>query len=347
MQSLSEFLHSIPVDFDREEIYKKSLPYLVNENYLNVLSGKTSFKEFHTNLISLAKLPHGIGIGVALMAQINIAGRVIQIISETNSNIFRILEGITKGEIIVALGVSEPEWKGRLSNLKSTLTPNINGKYLLNGEKSFFTNGYNCNFFLVVVKIEQNYRVLILDKNKPGLQITRFTLPFAVEATHCKIKFENVEIENSEILNFNYSEYAENLRLSEMLSLAAIFCGYSEYTLNRIKENTTLVSILKDDESKQTKLLRCKTFIQLLKARILEISEEKDKNPQIELKSFFPYGTEFVVKEFYSTLEEIFPSENLEPYFQDKLLFQYKDMLNESYIRRAGKTVSGITKSHE
>ena len=325
MQSLSEFLHSIPVDFDREEIYKKSLPYLVNENYLNVLSGKTSFKEFHTNLISLAKLPHGIGIGVALMAQINIAGRVIQIISETNSNIFRILEGITKGEIIVALGVSEPEWKGRLSNLKSTLTPNINGKYLLNGEKSFFTNGYNCNFFLVVVKIEQNYRVLILDKNKPGLQITRFTLPFAVEATHCKIKFENVEIENSEILNFNYSEY----------------------TLNRIKENTTLVSILKDDESKQTKLLRCKTFIQLLKARILEISEEKDKNPQIELKSFFPYGTEFVVKEFYSTLEEIFPSENLEPYFQDKLLFQYKDMLNESCIRRAGKTVSGITKSHE
>lgn len=347
MQSLSEFLHSIPDDFDREEIYKKTLPYLVNQNYLNVLSNQIGYKEFHENLFALVKLPHGIGLGVSLMAQVNIAGRVLQIVSKTNPNIIEKLEGITNGKLIIALGVSEPDWKGRLSNLKSTLIPTKSGKYLLNGEKSFFTNGYNCNYYLVVVKLDQNYRVLILDKTKPGLQITKFTLPFAVEATHCKIKFENVEIEASEILIFDYSNYAENLRLSEMLSLAAVFCGYAEFTLDKIKENEELVSILKEEESKQKKILRIKTLIHLLKARILEISEEKDKNENLELKNYFPYGTELVAEEFYSILEEIFPKEKIEPYFHDKQLFQYRDMLNESYIRRAAKSASGITKVRE
>jgi hypothetical protein len=200
---------------------------------------------------------------------------------------------------------------------------------------------------MVVVKLDQNYKVLLLDKEKPGLLITKFTLPFAVEATHCKIQFKDVEVDKSEILDFDYSKYAENLRLSEMLSLSAVFCGYAQGTLDKIKINNTLVDILKADETKQKKLLRCKTLLDLFQARILEISGEKDNNSSLELKEYFPYGTELVSEEFYSILTEIFPKEEIEIYFLDKQLFQYRDMLNESYIRRAAKTAAGILKSRD
>lgn len=343
MQRINDYLNSIPENYNREEIYKDILPILVEEKFLDVIIGKISFVEFHNKLMELAKLPHGIGIGVSLMAQVNIAGKVLKLSSDKeNSLTTSLLNDLIAGKKIVSLGVSEPGWKGRLSNLKSTLTPTEDGKYLLNGEKSFFTNGYHSSHYLVVVKFEETYKVLLLDKNKSGLTITKFTLPFAVEATHCKILFQDVPIEKSEIIDFNYSDYAENLRLSEMLSLAAVFVGYALSTLEKIKENEELVYILKQDEEKQKKLLRIKILLDLLKSRILEISDLKDRILDIELKNYFPYGVELVSEEFYLTLTEIFPTERINPYFYDKELFQYRDLLNESYIRRAARTVSGI-----
>ena len=79
----------------------------------------------------------------------------------------------------------------------------------------------------------------------------------------------------------------------------------------------------------------------MLKSRIFEISDLKDKH-EIELKNYFPYGVELVSEEFYSILTEIFPPEIINPFFYDKELFQYRDLLNESYIRRAARTISGI-----
>ncbi len=348
MQRLSDYLNSIPENFNKEEIYKEALPLLVEEKFLDVLTQKITYKEFHSKLFELAKLPHGIGLGVSLMAQVNIAGKVLQVSSTLeNSPAIPILRELVQGKQIVSLGVSEPDWKGRLSNLKSTLILQPSGKYLLNCEKSFFTNGYHSNYYLVVVKLDQTYKVLLLDKAKEGMLITKFTLPFAAEATHCKIQFKDVEIDKTEILDFDYSKFAENLRLSEMLSLAAIFSGYAQGILDKIKTNEKFVEILKEDETKQKKLLRCKTLLDLFKARILEISEAKDNYPNLQLKEYFPYGTELVSEEFYSILSEILPKEEIEIYFHDKQLFQYRDMLNESYIRRAAKTAAGILKSRD
>ncbi len=347
MQRLSDYLNSIPESYNKEEIYKEALPLLVEEKFLDVLARKNTYKEFHKKLFELAKLPHGIGLGVSLMAQVNIAGTVLQVTAKSELAVEKLLNDLVEGKQIVSLGVSEPDWKGRLSNLKSTLILQANGKYLLNGEKSFFTNGYHSNYYMVVVKLDQNYKVLLLDKKKPGLLITKFTLPFAVEATHCKIQFQDVEVDNTEILDFDYSKFAENLRLSEMLSLSAVFCGYAQGTLEKIKLNSKLVDILTEDETKQKKLLRCKTLLDLFQARILEISDEKDNNSDLELKEYFPYGTELVSEEFYTTLTEIFPKEEIEIYFDNKQLFQYRDMLNESYIRRAAKAAAGILKSRD
>jgi len=348
MQNLKNYLNSIPENHNKEEIYREALPFLVEENFLQVIKTQSDYREFHQKLLDLSKLPHGIGLGVSLMAQVNIAGKVIQIASEQGiEKAKQILKDLVDGKTIISLGVSEPDWKGRLSNLKSTLTPTESGKYILNGEKSFFTNGYHSHFYLVVVKLEKNYKVLILDKNKSGLAITKFSLPFAQEATHCKILFQNVTIDESEILNFDYSKYAENLRLSEMLSLSAVFCGYALSTLEKIRAKEKLIAILKEDDTKQKKLLICKTLLELLRARILEISSEKDKNPNLELKGYFPYGTEIVAEKFYSILEDIFPKEEIEIYFHDKQLFLYRDMLNESYIRRSARIVSGIINSQD
>ncbi|HNI88264.1 MAG TPA: hypothetical protein PKX55_08900, partial [Leptospiraceae bacterium] len=129
MQKLKDYLSSIPKDYDPENIYKDVLPLLVEENLLTVINQSISFKDFHKNLFELAKLPHGIGLGVSLMAQVNIAGRIIFLAAKNlNHPVYlKLLNGLTKGEYIISLGVSEPDWKGRLSNIKTNITFN-NGK---------------------------------------------------------------------------------------------------------------------------------------------------------------------------------------------------------------------------
>lgn len=343
MQNLKDFLASIPNDYDPETIYKNVLPILVEEKFLDVLVGKLTYKDFHKKLFQLAMLPHGVGIGVSLMAQINIAGRIMQLATKKNddSQSINLLNGLATGKNVISLGVSEPEWKGRLSNIKTSITVESD-KYLLTGEKSFFTNGYHSSHYLIVARQEGTYKVVLLEKEREGLEITKFTLPFAKEATHCKIKMNSVEIHKSDILDINYSDYAENLRLSEMLSLSAVFCGSAISTLENIKSKEDLVQIVKADEAKQKKLLNIKTLVNMLQGRILEIAEIKDTDETYELKKLFPYGTELVADEFYQGLEGIFSKEKIDGLFQEKQLFQYRDILNESYIRRAAKFTSGL-----
>ncbi|MCB1194030.1 MAG: hypothetical protein H7A23_07170 [Leptospiraceae bacterium] len=344
MEKLFKKLESLTLD--SEEYYPAILPEMAEEGlFLPLNSG--GFVEFHEKLIQLASHEHGVGLGVGIMAQINIAGELLKKSSKSGHKMSQqVLDEIQAGRHVVSMGVSEPGWKGRLSNIKSVLK-NVDGKNIIDVEKSFLTNGIHAKTFLVVVKSEEagEYKLVLLPKDHPNLIVTKFSLPFAKEATHCKISCKNLEIEQEYILDVPYKKYAENLRLSEMLSLAAIFTGFGIYLLEKIRGNDELMGHIKKEKDRPKRYLDSKILLDLLRARVLELSAIKDHNPDIELKKYFPYGTETVSELFLNNIINIFSIDLVRSLSEDIGLFLMRDPLNEFYIHQAIKRELGVKTS--
>ncbi|RHX86674.1 acyl-CoA dehydrogenase [Leptospira stimsonii] len=326
--NLKEFLSSVPSE-EYRSVFRDALPYLVEEGYFEAILGG-SFETFHKKIFALGSYPRGIGIGIALMAQTNVAGRILKFVSEgfanetettplpnrdqTISIVKELLQGVGTGKNIISMGVSESGWKGRISNITSSYKIEEHRIYL-NLSKSFLTNGANCNGFLVVAKSpSESYDVIYVPLNTPGLETELFDLEYAKEATHCRLKGENLSFPSENLIFLNYQGYAPEIHLSEMLSASALFCGYVDLILKTLlrekKENV--------DPRVAGKILDIQD---LLYSKILEISRKKDKDPNFRMEDVHPYGYETSLDLIYSWFTDCVSSVELTKLFPDIGLF--------------------------
>ncbi|XDD48634.1 acyl-CoA dehydrogenase [Leptospira sp. WS92.C1] len=326
--TLKEFLISLPPD-EHRDVFRNSLPYLVKEGYFEAIGGG-SFFEFHKKIFALGSYPRGIGIGIALMAQTNVAGRILKFVSDgflnesetdktfqkENTILFikEIMEGVRSGKNIISMGVSEPGWKGRISNIVTEYKLE-NGTIHLSLNKSFLTNGANCNGFLIVAKSPQeSYDVIYIPLDTPGLEIENFDLDYAKEATHCRLKGTDLTFPERNLIFLNYENFAPEIHLSEMLSASALFCGYVDLILRTfLKEKRKSL-----DQSVAAKIIDIQ---QLLYSKILEISKRKDEDPNFRMEEVHPYGYETSLDLIHSWLIETVNETELTQMFPDIGLF--------------------------
>ena len=86
----------------------------------------------------------------------------------------RWLPKICSGEIIGALAMTEPGGGSDVAAIK-TLAKDMGDHFLVNGSKSFITNGQNANLILVVAKTDLTKRakgisIILCDDNKKGFK---------------------------------------------------------------------------------------------------------------------------------------------------------------------------------
>jgi acyl-CoA dehydrogenase len=87
-----------------------------------------------------------------------------------------IVPGI-KGEQIGALAISEPGGGSDVASLK-TYARRDDGEYVVNGSKTFITNGVRADFYVTAVKTTQEgghhgISFLVLEKGMPGFEVSR------------------------------------------------------------------------------------------------------------------------------------------------------------------------------
>lgn len=80
-----------------------------------------------------------------------------------------------KGEKVAALGITEPNAGSDVSSLQTTAKKN-GDYYILNGSKTFITNGVNCDYVIVAAKtrkepIHRNVSLFIVDKSLEGFTV--------------------------------------------------------------------------------------------------------------------------------------------------------------------------------
>jgi acyl-CoA dehydrogenase len=81
-----------------------------------------------------------------------------------------------KGEVIGALGITEPGGGSDVASLKTFAKP-VDGGYVVNGSKTFITNGVRADFLVTAVKTSEQgghhgISFLVLEKDMPGYEVS-------------------------------------------------------------------------------------------------------------------------------------------------------------------------------
>jgi acyl-CoA dehydrogenase len=82
-----------------------------------------------------------------------------------------------RGELIGALGITEPGAGSDVASLRTTAKP-IDGGYLVNGAKTFITNGVRADFLVCAVRTtaeggHHGISFLVLEREMPGYEVSR------------------------------------------------------------------------------------------------------------------------------------------------------------------------------
>jgi alkylation response protein AidB-like acyl-CoA dehydrogenase len=126
-------------------------------------------------LEALAYGGHDAGLGLSLGAHLVIGSKPIDLHGTTEQK-QRYLPQLASGEWIGAFGITEPDAGSDTAAIKSTGRRDGDG-WILNGTKTFITNGPICDVFTVVVRTDPDasagagMTAFILDRDTPGLSV--------------------------------------------------------------------------------------------------------------------------------------------------------------------------------
>ena len=157
--------------------------------------------------------------------------------SEKQKNSY--LPKMIKGEIITAIAMSEPETGSDLQNIKTKASINDNS-IVLNGSKTFITNGQNADVILVVAKTDtskgaKGISILLCEKNRKGFKKGKNLKKIGMKAQDTsELFFDEVILPKENILGapgFGFVQLMDELP-QERLSIAVSAISAAEAALN-------------------------------------------------------------------------------------------------------------------
>ena len=163
----------------------------------------------------------------------------------------RWLPGIADGTLITALGMTEPEMGSDLAGLRTTALRTDGGdEYVVNGSKTFITNGINADLVICAVKTDPKQRhagisLLIIERGMEGFERGRNLNKVGMHAQDtAELFFQDVRVPTENLLGeegqgFRYmtSNLAQE-RLSIAIAGVSAARAALDWTLDYVKQRT-------------------------------------------------------------------------------------------------------------
>jgi alkylation response protein AidB-like acyl-CoA dehydrogenase len=117
----------------------------------------------------------------------------------------RWLPGVASGEILLAIGMTEPSGGSDLAALKTTAVRD-GDEWVINGSKTFITNGYSCDLTVVAARTApelgpKGITLFGVESTKDGFQRGRKLDKVGMEESDTsELFFENVRVTDAEII---------------------------------------------------------------------------------------------------------------------------------------------------
>ncbi len=186
----------------------------------------------------------------------------------------RWLPGIAAGELITAVAMTEPSMGSDLASLRTTAI-RTDGGYLVNGSKTFITNGINADLVVTAVKTDPTQRhagisLLVLERGMEGFERGRKLDKLGLRAQDtAELFFTDVPVP----LGNRLGEEGEGFRYlvqhlpQERLSIAAAGIAAADaalgWTLAYVKERTAFGQAVGSFQNSRFVLAECATEVRI------------------------------------------------------------------------------------
>ncbi|MBT9462569.1 acyl-CoA dehydrogenase family protein [Hydrogenophaga sp.] len=143
------------------------------------------------------------GIGFGLHSEI-VAPYILHYGTEAQKQ--KYLPKLASGEMLGAIAMSEPAAGSDLQGVKSTAIKQPDGSYLLNGSKTFITNGWHADLVIVVAKTDpsagaKGTSLLLVERGMPGFEKGKRLKKLGMKAQDTsELFFDNVKVPAENLL---------------------------------------------------------------------------------------------------------------------------------------------------
>lgn len=188
----------------------------------------------------------------------------------------RLLPGAVSGELIFAIAMTEPNTGSDLSGIQTTAVKD-GEEYIINGEKTFITNGHIADVFIVVAKTDTQIQpahkgisLFIVEANTPGFSRGKKLQKVGQHASDtAELIFQDVRVPKANLLGeegkgFYYlMEKLQQERIMVTLQAQTSAEVILEKTINYVKERSAFGKKLSDFQHTKFKLAELKTEIEI------------------------------------------------------------------------------------
>ena len=124
----------------------------------------------------------------------------------TQAQKLQYLPPMARGEMIGAIAMSEPAAGSDLQGIQATAIQQSDGSYLLNGSKTFITNGWHADLVIVVAKTDpmagaKGTSLLLVERGMPGFEKGKRLKKLGLKAQDTsELFFDNVKLPAANLL---------------------------------------------------------------------------------------------------------------------------------------------------
>jgi len=188
------------------------------------------------------------------------------------------LPGIISGDLIASIGITEPSAGSDAANIKTTAT--LDGDhYIVNGSKTFITNGVYGDFIVTVVKTDPaagsaGVSLLVIDRNAEGVSATKLKKLGWHASDTAELAFDQVKVPKENLIGEEGRGFYYLMGGLQVERLVGAVMAYAacenamEYTLQYMSErrafNQTInkFQVLRHRMAQlATEIVSCKQFV--------------------------------------------------------------------------------------
>ena len=195
------------------------------------------------------------------------------------------LERLNSGDFIGCFGLTEADSGSDANNMKTNAKYN-NGKFILNGSKTWITNAPIADVFLVWAKLDGKVNGFVINKDTKGLETVEIKDKMSLNSSQTGMIFlNNVEVEESQRLNIEGMKGPLSCLNDARLGISFGVLGASEFCIETAldyADNRNLFdNKLSGKQLFQNKIVDMITEYNLGLLASLEVSEKVDGGESI------------------------------------------------------------------
>jgi acyl-CoA dehydrogenase len=225
------------------------------------------------------------GIGYSLHSEI-VAPYILHYGTEAQKSHY--LPKLASGEMIGAIAMSEPAAGSDLQGIKATAIKQEDGSYLLNGSKTFITNGWHADLVIVVAKTNpaaggKGTSLLLVERGMAGFSVGKRLKKLGLKAQDTsELFFDNVRVPADNLLGGAAMENKGFICLMEQLpwerlqiAITAVASAQAaiDWTVAYVKERKVFGKAVASFQNTRFKLAEMQTEVQIAQVFVDKCTE--------------------------------------------------------------------------